>query len=132
MTAGVIGQVEEIAERLPAEHWSVVGGLMVQLHAARAALAHFRLTHDLDMVIRPQRASFARVAEVLGQLGYVLRQPLDPRGYAHRFIRDGDVVDVMLPEGVERSFRGHRLVAVPASRSALKRVEWHECGRVRG
>ena len=40
-------QCIELARNLPAQHWTLVGGLMVQFHAARAGLAVARPTADV-------------------------------------------------------------------------------------
>ncbi|WP_431230181.1 hypothetical protein [Paenarthrobacter nicotinovorans] len=44
-------QCVELARALPSTQWTLVGGLMVQLHAAAAGLAVSRPTADVDIVL---------------------------------------------------------------------------------
>ena len=44
-------QCIELANTLPPNQWTLVGGLMVQLHAAVAGLNVSRPTTDVDMVL---------------------------------------------------------------------------------
>ena len=69
--------VAEIADVLPAEDWTLVGGLMVKAHAALAGLPTTRVTTDVDMVVHLEtaRGRAARVHRSLTGLGYVLAAP---------------------------------------------------------
>lgn len=53
-------QCIELAMNLPAQHWTLVGGLMVQLHSARAALAVTRPTADVDIVLHVETPATTR------------------------------------------------------------------------
>ena len=44
-------QAAELADAIPSEQWTLVGGLMVQLHAARAGVPLNRPTLDIDIVL---------------------------------------------------------------------------------
>ncbi|MEV4952757.1 hypothetical protein MRBLAR21_002556 [Paenarthrobacter nitroguajacolicus] len=44
-------QCVELARALPSTQWTLVGGLMVQLHAAAAGLAISRPTANVDIVL---------------------------------------------------------------------------------
>jgi hypothetical protein len=51
----------------------VIGGVAVQAHG------YVRLTHDLDITVRPATPNFARLSEALAELGAELRGPGDLR-----------------------------------------------------
>jgi hypothetical protein len=128
--------VAELATAVPADAWTLIGGLMVQLHAVAAGLPIVRPTNDVDVLLHVEtgRGRPARVAAALEQLGYRLRPSIDPRtGTAHRFVRDGAVVDLVTsvvdvvaadhapPRTLER-FRGYDLVQVAGGTQALRRT----------
>ena len=52
MTSDPLQILEESATVLPAESWMLVGGLMVHCHAAKAGLAHPRITTDVDIIVQ--------------------------------------------------------------------------------
>ena len=90
--------VAELATVLPSEHWTLVGGLMTQLHAIHHGLGVVRPTNDVDIVlhIETSRGVPGETARALKSLGYELRLSVDPRdNTAHRFIRGRDVVDLV-------------------------------------
>jgi len=130
--------VAEIADVLPAEHWTLVGGLMVKAHAALAGLPTTRVTIDVDMVVHLEtaRGRAARVHQALTGLGYALRAPgklgtLGGTDVAHRYLRPGaggseDIVDVMradhaAPHVVE-SLDGHDMMPAEGTTQALRRT----------
>jgi hypothetical protein len=126
---------------VPASAWTLIGGLMVQLHAVAAGLSVVRPTKDVDVLLHVEtgRGRAAQVARGLEELGYELAPSIDPRtGTAHRFVRgpavvdlvssgaDGSVVDVVAadhapPSTLER-IRGHDLVQVEGGTQALRRT----------
>ncbi|MCF6508724.1 hypothetical protein E9549_15110 [Blastococcus sp. MG754426] len=121
--------VAELAEVVPADAWTLIGGLMVQLHAAVAGLPVVRPTDDVDVLLHVEngRGRPAQVARSLGELGYRLAPSMDPRaGTAHRFVRDGAVVDVVaadhVPPRALPRFRGYDLVRVAGGTQALRRT----------
>ncbi|MDP9460881.1 MAG: hypothetical protein M3Q22_11770 [Actinomycetota bacterium] len=104
---------------------------MVQLHSVAAGLPVVRPTNDVDVLLHVETGG-GRASEVAGaleRLGYRLRPSIDARtGTAHRFVRDGAVVDLVTsatdrsvvdmvaadrapPRTLER-FRGYDLVQV--------------------
>jgi len=131
------GSVAEIADVLPAEDWTLVGGLMVKAHAAMAGLPTTRVTTDVDMVVHLEtaRGRATRVHRSLTGLGYVLTAPgklgtLSGDDVAHRYRRgvtgSEDIVDVMradhvAPAVVER-LAGHDMMAAEGTTQALRRT----------
>lgn len=123
-------QLVEIVRAIPHEKWTLVGGLMVQLHAAYAGLQLTRTTNDVDMVLHIETgaATFAGVRLDLERLGYALLPPAGA-GPVHRFVRgprNTEVVDVMVadhlppqhhPEALRR-----KVFAVPGGTSALRKT----------
>ena len=112
-------QAAELARTIPSEQWTLVGGLIVQLHAAYAGLPPTRPTVDVDMVLHLDTGAttFGAVRERLEELGYELRPPAGD-GPAHRFVRGDDRVDVMVADHLAPSRRprvaGRDVFAVPA------------------
>jgi hypothetical protein len=133
--------VAELAAAVPATAWTLIGGLMVQLHGAVAGLPVVRPTNDVDVLLHVEtgHGRAAQVARALEELHYELRPSLDARtGTAHRFVREGAVVDLVTseagpsvvdvvaadhapPRTLER-FRGYDLVQVEGGTQALRRT----------
>jgi hypothetical protein len=79
--------VAEIADVLPSHHWTLVGGLMTQLHTVHRGLGGVRPTNDVDIVLHIETARRvpAKAATALETLGYRLQEKVDPRdNTAHR------------------------------------------------
>jgi hypothetical protein len=117
--------VGELVELLPAD-WVLIGGLMVQLHAWERGVTDVRATIDVDVLgqARPQRALQA-IDAALVKAGFQ-RAPADMDGYAHRYIRDGLIVDVLAPDGIKppATLDGSlKAVGVPGGSQALARAE---------
>ena len=133
--------VAELAAAVPASSWTLIGGLMVQLHAVLAGLPVVRPTDDVDVLLPVEtgRGRAAEVAHALEGLGYRLTPGIDPRtGTAHRFVRSSAVVDLVTsetdrsvvdmvaadhapPRTLER-IRGYDLVTVTGGTQALRRT----------
>ncbi|WP_377322541.1 nucleotidyl transferase AbiEii/AbiGii toxin family protein [Pimelobacter simplex] len=131
--------VAEIEAVLPHDRWTLVGGLMAQLHGIRAGIDAVRPTNDVDIVLHVEttRGVAAETARAFESLGYALAPSIDPRSNtAHRFKRgdstvdlvtDGpDVVDVLVadhvaPRAVEK-LRGRAMVAIEGGTQALRRT----------
>lgn len=115
----------EVAHALPEFSWTLVGGLMVQVHAARIGLRH-RPTEDIDIVlhIETDAISFAGARERLEKLGFELRRPKKRTGFVHCFERDADIVDVMVADHLQHPPKalGYQVFAVPGSTAALQRT----------
>jgi predicted nucleotidyltransferase len=131
--------VAEIEAVLSHEKWTLVGGLMTQLHGIHRGIDTLRPTNDVDIVLHVEttRGVAAETAKALESLGYEFRPSIDDRtNTAHRFSR-GDsavdlvtsapgVVDVLIadhasPRVVEK-LRGRTMVAIEGGTQALRRT----------
>ncbi|WP_188667508.1 hypothetical protein [Tersicoccus solisilvae] len=118
-----------MAEVLSPEDWTLVGGLMVQLHLQRAGIRTIRPTEDIDMVAHietdPNRLS--KVQGRLMTLGYVPKPPLPRGAAAHRFERGGsEVIDLMVADHANTdpapTLMGRPVVKVHGATGALQRT----------
>jgi len=131
--------VAEIEAVLPHDRWTLVGGLMTQLHAIRRGIDAVRPTNDVDIVlhIETTRGVATETAAVLESLGYELTPSIDDRNNtAHRFKRGSstvdvvasatDVVDVLVADHaaprVRERLRGRDMVAIEGGTQALRRT----------
>ncbi|OLT12242.1 hypothetical protein BJF78_24580 [Pseudonocardia sp. CNS-139] len=130
--------VAEIERVFSHQHWTLVGGLMSQLHCAHAGISQVRPTNDVDMVlhIETERGLPAAVACALESLGYKLVVSMDPRDRtAHRFRRKGSVVDLVTSDdivdvltadhaapSVREPLRGREMIAIEGGTQALRRT----------
>lgn len=142
--------VAEIAGVFPGDRWTLVGGLMTQLHSVHQGLGIVRPTNDVDIVlhIESSQGVAAEAALALRKLGYDLRSSVDPRNNtAHRFYRgtskvdlvtdgeeeeaekeqeEGDVVDVMVSDHhaprVTQRLEGREMVRIEGGTQALRRT----------
>lgn len=131
--------VAEIEAVLSHEKWTLVGGLMTQLHGIHRGIDALRPTNDVDIVLHVEttRGVAAEAARALESLGYDFSSSIDDRNdTAHRFTRGAsridlvtsapDVVDVLVadhaaPRVVER-LRGKDMVAIEGGTQALGRT----------
>jgi hypothetical protein len=124
--------VAELADALSAGSWTLVGGLMTQLHT---------IHHGLGIVlhIETQRGVPNAVATALEGLGYRFQPSIDERNNtAHRFVRgtstvdlvagahEEDHVDVLIadhpaPRAIEK-LRGHKMIRIEGGTQALRRT----------
>lgn len=123
--AALWASVGELTSILPSG-WVLIGGLMVQLHAIEQGAHDVRATQDVDVLgqVRP-RSTLLAIDQALTREGFVAAPP-DPAGYAHRYERDGLVVDVLAPDGTRTapSFgSGRSAIGVPGGSQALSRSE---------
>ncbi|MDN5852565.1 MAG: hypothetical protein L0K86_06920 [Actinomycetia bacterium] len=131
--------VAEIERAFTHDRWTLVGGLMAQLHCIYAGFSPVRPTNDVDIVlhIEKMRGLPAASAHALESLGYELALSIDPReATAHRFRRQGsvvdvltsgdDVVDVLMADhaapSVQERLRGRKMVAIEGGTQALQRT----------
>lgn len=132
--------VAEIARVLPSERWTLIGGLMTQLHAIHHGVDAVRPTNDVDIAlhIETARGTPNATASALESLGYEMKESVDPRNnVGHRFTRDAahvdvvgiddaDIVDVVVADHAAPSLeeRMHRkdMVKVPGGTQALRRT----------
>lgn len=121
-------QCVELARALPYTQWTLVGGLMVQLHSAAAGLSVSRPTVDVDIVLHIETgaATTSSVSAVLAGLGYTLQKSIDRDAPAHRFVRGKQQIDVMiadhLPEAKVPTVGGRKPFQVSGGTQALKRT----------
>jgi hypothetical protein len=125
MTLELWAAVGELAGRLRGE-WVLIGGLMVQLHALEHGVGEVRFTGDIDVLgqARPQGA-LVLITAGLRDAGFELVAP-DLDGYAHRYERDGLIVDVLAPDGIQPPpslGSGLKAISVPGGSQALARSE---------
>lgn len=96
----------DVADALP-DGWTLVGGLMVFLHAYEAGLPPQRVTADIDVVaaVRAMPDATARLARILTSLGWDLDlSGVSDLGGGHRFVRSDDLAfDVLAPDGLGRN-----------------------------
>lgn len=132
-----MAQLAEIAgvlsEHSPPHSWMLVGGLMVQVHALAAGLSPSRATEDVDLAINLTAPDVA-AANVLGALrglGYDVVDPLDRDGPLHRLTREGQHIDLLVPdhpprnEATRRRYRigGRELFSAEGVSQALARPQ---------
>jgi len=110
--------------------WTLIGGLMVQLHAERYDGVGARPTNDIDILANSRtRPSYTeRISEKLTHLGYQLSAPAGfDRGTAYRFRRDDEIVDVLGPDGVganpPRTVGNLETIQVEGGTQGLSRTE---------
>lgn len=119
----------EIAEILGAEtRWSLIGGLMVQLHGFEHGVVA-RPTMDIDLLGDSRRTPqmTETIARMLVKHGTELAMP--PRAdhrLGFRFEFDGETIDVLAPDGLRRkpkTIGKHVTLQVPGGTQALLRTE---------
>lgn len=118
-------QAAELVEAISGDRWTLIGGLMVQLHVAHAGLAIQRATTDVDMVLHIETGAitFPDAKGALEGLGYEIQLPFAKGRPVHRFTRGDDRVDVMVADHLAPAHvpevSGRKLFQVPAGTSAL-------------
>lgn len=131
--------VAEIETALPHDKWTLVGGLMAQLHAIHRGLDVLRPTNDVEIVLHVEttRGVAAEAAHALESIGYAFAPSIDQRNaVAHRFVRGSarvdlvtsaaDVVDVLVadhaaPRVIEK-LHGKDMMAIEGGTQALRRT----------
>lgn len=118
-------QAFEVATVLPPGSWTLVGGLMVQLHARLAQLPPSRPTTDVDATLHLETGviDYPTAAAALTRTGYAFD---DRPAHAYRFRRDADVVDLMTADHLVPAHRpryaGRPVLAIDGGTQALKRT----------
>ena len=121
--------VLDIAEKLPAPGWALVGGQMVMLHGLIAGRTATRASQDVDLLadLVTDPNGLARCVRVVRDLD--LTPAPDPAGRVYRFRRAADdvVADVLAPDHTPpkyslRTAAGGETIRVAAGRQALERV----------
>lgn len=132
--------VFELADRVSCEHWSLVGGLMVQLHCHAAGKEPPRPTNDIDTLAHvevSEHRSLSRLKAGLQQLGYEPKPSLDHQSPLHRYTRNGDwQVDFLIADHVApsvlRALSESTPVQAPGGTNALHRTIEFEVRHVGG
>lgn len=124
-SARLWARVGDLTELLP-PGWVLIGGLMVQIHALEFGVEDVRATTDVDVLgqARPQ-APLRAIDEALRADGFE-PEPPDLDGYAFRYSRDGLIVDLLAPDGVQPPptlGMGRAAIGVPGGSQALARQE---------
>jgi hypothetical protein len=121
--------VAEIEAELPHTHWTLIGGLMVQLHAVNHGLEVVRPTNDVDIMVHVEtgRGRPGATAHVLTRLGYEIQPEHNRReSVAHRFRRGRDTIDVVVADHaaprVLEPMAGNRMVPIEGGTQALRRT----------
>lgn len=109
--------------------WCLVGGLMVALFAIEAQQTQ-RATTDIDVLAdaRARPSGTAWAARRLETLGATLHEPQEfEQTHGFRFLFDGQVVDVLAPDGLGPSgantIGGLQTLQIPGGTQALSRIE---------
>lgn len=73
-------QLAELEGAAPADMWTLVGGLMVQLHAIRRHVESIRPTAGMDALLHMEMGATSKpqVAVLLSHLGYELQEQVLP------------------------------------------------------
>ena len=115
----------ELARLLPQSSWTLVGGLMVKLHAELAELPAPRTTVDVDSALHleTQAITFTEAATRLQGAGYVLDKATK---YAYRFDRGPERVDLMCSDRQSTwrrpRYDGRPLFGIPGGTRALQQT----------
>ncbi|WP_440712589.1 hypothetical protein [Gordonia sp. FQ] len=126
--------VSEVLSVSPHTDWTMIGGLMVQVHAAHAGLPLIRPTNDVDMLLHIETGAttFSRTRFAVESIGFALQLP-SLGDSVHRFARADpstgarDQIDVMVadhaaPRVLPPPVRGFPVFAVPGGTAALRRT----------
>lgn len=120
--------VLDIADRVPADRWALIGGQMVMLHGLVAGRAPTRASQDVDILadLLTDRAGLARCVAAVRQLDL---QPItDSAGRVYRFRRSADraTADVLAPDHTPPRWSlrtaGGDTIRVDGGRQALQRA----------
>ena len=112
----------------PNQRWTLVGGLMVQLHGFERG-GRARPTTDIDLLgdSRQRPAMTQRISEELVERGAEMTMPpVGSEDLGYKFELDGEVVEVLGSEGVRtdpRTIGKHTTFQVPGGTQALGRTE---------
>ena len=119
----------ELAEALGAERqWSLIGGLMVQLHGHEHG-DDLRPTVDIDLLgaARKPPSVTEQIAALLDEMGAAVASPprSDPR-LGYKFELNGEIVEILGPDGLKndpKTLAGLTTFQVSGGTQALRRTE---------
>lgn len=129
--------VFELAEAVPCRHWSLIGGLMVQLHCFANNVEPTRPTADIDTLAHVEienRGSLSILKNGLRELGYREASSIDSRAPLHRYRRGDESrleqVDFLIADHVAprilRDLPVPTPVRAPGGTNALRRTQEFE------
>jgi hypothetical protein len=121
-SASLWSDVGHLASQVLPEGWTLVGGLMVQLHAYEAGDAGVRATSDIDILGDARRDAIEKIARALEDDGFLLDPPSPIDNTSHRWRRGELVADLLAPDGLRRdpAIAGStRTVQIPGGPGAL-------------
>ncbi|WGD37219.1 hypothetical protein [Lysinibacter sp. HNR] len=117
--------VIELAEANISSEWTLVGGLMVAVHARRTGVVMRRPTDDVDVLVdyMTNRMSLVQARVALDRIGFDLS---DNERHAYRFQHeDGRKVDLMvadhLPSRMEPRLGRRPAFPIPSGEQAIRR-----------
>lgn len=112
----------ELTRLVDPNHWVLIGGLMVEIHARAAGVVRERATSDVDVVIdlAAQHVTSNGIAGALYGAGFQLDERYRS---AFRFRRGFEVIDVLIPSGRSARLRRRPMVPARAGAQALVRRE---------
>lgn len=108
------------------DNWLLIGGQMVFLHEVERGAVEVRPTDDVDVVVnlRAEPAGLSRIHAALVAVGFDQDSP-GAEGTAHRYRRDGAVMDVLAPDNVgpraRLSLGAGRTIEAPGTSQAFHR-----------
>lgn len=118
--------VLELARVLRPGSWTLVGGLMAQVHAMSHGIEAMRPTVDIDLLLHVEMITgvAADTASALERLGYTLRDPFDRKVVVYRFERGSDRADVMSPDHARppATMRRRPMFVVEGGKQAVDRA----------
>lgn len=135
--------VFELADAVPCRHWSLIGGLMVQLHCYANGVEPTRPTADVDTLAHVEienRGSLTELKTGLRALGYRESPSIDAKTPLHRYRRgdetnfdqvDFPIADHVAPR-VLKQLPVPTPVRAPGGTNALRRTQEFEIGHARG
>jgi hypothetical protein len=112
----------------PGEAWTLIGGLMVQLHGFEHG-SQSRPTRDIDVLgdSRRRPPMTERIADILIERGGEMEMPpVTDEDLGYKFELDGEIIEILGSEGVKNDLRTigkHTTFQVPGGSQALKRTE---------
>ena len=119
----------ELADELgEGARWTLIGGLMVQLHAFEHQ-SDARLTTDIDVLgdARRRPSMTQSIAELLQRWGGKMRPPpTSNENLGYQFDVDGEIIEVLGSDGVKsnpRTIGKYTTFQVPGGTQALSRSE---------
>ncbi|MGL4173838.1 MAG: hypothetical protein ACRCTR_07180 [Actinomycetota bacterium] len=116
-------------ESTQSKPWVLVGGQMTILHCLENDFPAIRATNDGDVVVGVWSHRDALMSTSRFLRGRKFAEVKTNDGFGYRYKRDETVIDVMIPEGLERqhtypkTMSGRRGFATEGGRQALARAE---------